>query len=80
MFASAVKFDSDISSWEVGALEDARFMFHKASAFNQSLCEWGEHLSADTVVTAAFGNTACPKTADPILTATPPGPFCAACN
>ena len=41
MFYNTALFDQDISSWDVGALENVSYMFNNASAFsNNDLSEW----------------------------------------
>jgi surface protein len=81
MFEDASSFNSDISSWDVTKVLSGTWgMFKGASAFNQSLCSWGAKLRKNTDVRDMFTDTACPNKADPVLGASPPGPFCHECS
>jgi hypothetical protein len=54
-------------------------MFNAANGFNQNLCSWGARVQSDATVEFMFSGTACDEQGNPILTATPPGPFCNIC-
>jgi surface protein len=38
MFRGATAFNQDLSNWNVEAVEDMKYLFWDASAFNQTLC------------------------------------------
>lgn len=81
MFSGAKSFNQDISNWNLTSLEDMGELFRDASSFSQDLCSWGVYLyGKDVYAENAFTGTACPNTGDPILDATPPGPFCFNCD
>ncbi len=48
MFQNAIKFNSDISGWDVSSVTTMIAIFAFASAFNQDLEEWKEHWTAET--------------------------------
>jgi surface protein len=76
IFQGAFAFNQDISAWDVSGVTNMNSMFKLASAFNQNLCAWGSKLDSTTDVQFMFDHTGCPNKNDPILTDTPPGPFC----
>ena len=90
MFQSASSFNSDVSAWDVSSVQnmngmffDTSFngdisskMFWLTSSFNKDLCLWGPQLHSFTMVTDMFESTSCPNQGDPVLSESPPGPFC----
>jgi hypothetical protein len=55
-------------------------MFHKAKAFDQSLCLWGQHLKGNADVTKMFSESACKDTGDPTLNEIATASFCTPCD
>lgn len=82
MFRDAEAFPGSLSGWDVSRVTDMSMMFDGASAFAENLCSWGGKLNTQTnvLVTDAFVDTNCQNTADPDLSTSPAGPFCAVCR
>lgn len=82
MFLHADIFNQNLAPWDVSRVTDMQYMFNHALSFSQNLCEWGPKLPSTTRVEWMFRYTRCPKNGmmdDPVLTASPRGPFCHAC-
>jgi Mycoplasma protein of unknown function, DUF285 len=80
MFVGATSFNQDIEGWNVSNGIYFGGMFADAPSFNRDLCLWGGQINQFADVTGMFNRaSACAATADPVLRAMPPGPFCAVC-
>jgi surface protein len=55
---------------------DMSGMFAGASSFSRNLTAWSWTVNKVTKVTDMFNGTACPNQTDPLLGASPQGPFC----
>ena len=44
------------------------------------MCPWSSYSKSFVSVAGMFTNTSCPTTADPVLNANPPGPYCYTCS
>jgi surface protein len=84
MFDEAHDFNIDISAWDVSNVESFETMFYGARSFSQSLCPWGpriQSLAYDSIVTMFLLTEMCPESGEtPLMTVSPPGPFCFICN
>ncbi|CAJ1960472.1 unnamed protein product [Cylindrotheca closterium] len=81
MFQDAQGFNHSIAQWNLPSVREIDRMFLRAIAFDQDLCDWGKHLEGRSVKTAdIFKHSACPIAMDPLLTMSPPGPFCHTCG
>jgi surface protein len=86
LFQFATAFNQDVSEWNIQSVKGVQTStFFGASAFNQNLCAWGDHVTPDSngdlpVFDIMFRETACATAeVNPDLTATPKGPFCFEC-
>lgn len=67
--------------WNIENALDMENMFLGASSFDQNLCVFGEKIVADDVlIDSMFAETQCPRTENPDLSFSIPGPFCHACG
>ena len=80
MFYDAQSFNSDISPWNVSNTGTMYAMFYGAKSFNQNLCPWGDRLRSRTNTSSMFWATNCSSPEEPVVTGTPPGPFCYNCS
>lgn len=66
MFQNAASFREDLYAWNVRELQTATYMFAGATHFASDLCDWGPKLlKAETDMSHAFDDTACPAANEP---------------
>jgi hypothetical protein len=84
MFRNCTRFNQPLAAtWKVTGVERMTRMFLGATSFDQDLCEWGNQLSANTLVHDMFEGTSCLFPNDPDLASSPqsqPPSFCKPCQ
>jgi surface protein len=80
MFAFARGFNSDLSAWNVSAVNDMSYMLQNATSFSQNLCSWGPRVQDELAVTGMFLHSACPNANDPNALNFEGGPWCFDCS
>jgi len=85
-FASGAGFlNTNIEGWDVSSGQNFADMFARRSGMVKNLCAWGPKIHESATVTNMFGVrdttvAKCPSPKDPVLTMSPPGPFCHSCD